>query len=442
VNTAVLSNGQRRLWLIDRLRGGRDATYNLPATMRLLGPLDVDALSAAAQTVVARHDSLRARFPDIDGEPVQLIRPAGAVPLPIADISGLTPSAQLERIDEELRHEWSEPFNLTHGPVLRLRLLRLGPEAHVLLRTVHHIAFDTWSQSLWNEELAMCYQAGLAGVPCSLPGLPMSYAEYREWEQAETRRTLDAGLAYWTRHLADLPAGQGLPTDHPRPAAARQTCEGGIVRETVQADMQHHLTELCQTHHVTLHMAFVAALAMLIARHSSAQDIVVGVPMANRGDARSRRIVGFLVNFVVMRVSLPSAMRVKDVFQQVKAAALAAWRHRLAPFDVPRACQVVFALQNARWCSPSFAGLQTSGIRPDFCNVSCDLEVYATERSGQLEVQWRYNRALFTRTRIAQLAGHYRRLLSEIATHPEARVWSLDMLGGAEKAALLDRWKA
>src|SRR5262249_20795209 len=209
---------QQRLWFIDQFEG-TSTEYNMPEAMRLLGPLDRGALEQALNTIVARHESLRTRFGQVEGQPVQLIAPALSIALALQDLSGLDPAAQREAVGAALGQESRQPFDLARGPLLRIKLLKLGQEEHILLRTFHHIVSDGWSGGVFNRELVALYEAFQQGGENPLEPLPVQYADFALWQRSWLdQAALDRGLAYWKEQLAGIPPPPALPTYRPRPA--------------------------------------------------------------------------------------------------------------------------------------------------------------------------------------------------------------------------------
>jgi hypothetical protein len=220
------SHAQQRLWFIDRLRG-LSTEYNLPEALRLRGPVDPAALAAAIEQIVARHESLRTHFVEVDGVPTQVIRPTLAVPVPVEDLRGWDAAAQHAQVRAAMRHEAETPFDLGRGPLLRVRLLRLADAHYVLLRTFHHIVSDGWSQAVFNGELMRLYAARPEERATLLPPLPVQYADFAVWQRhVLAGDVLARGLAYWTAQLAGIPDRLDLPTDRPRPLV--QTFAAGV----------------------------------------------------------------------------------------------------------------------------------------------------------------------------------------------------------------------
>ncbi|MGH7361989.1 MAG: condensation domain-containing protein, partial [Candidatus Methylomirabilales bacterium] len=212
-----LSFAQERLWFLDQLEGP-SATYNIPGGLKLTGVLDIGALRSSLAEVVGRHEVLRTTFPTVEGVAVQVIASAGEVPLSVVDLQGLGEEAQTGELGRLAAEEAGRPFDLARGPLLRACLLKLGEEAHGLLLTLHHIIADGWSMEVFIRELSALYRAFSLGLPSSLAGLPIQYADYAEWQRRWLKgEVLEAQLRYWREQLAGAPALLELPTDHPRP---------------------------------------------------------------------------------------------------------------------------------------------------------------------------------------------------------------------------------
>ncbi|MGW5698884.1 condensation domain-containing protein, partial [Streptomyces asiaticus] len=221
-----LSFAQERLWFLHTLQP-EEAGYNSALALRLTGALDVAALSRALDALVERHEALRTTFDDLDGRPVQVVRPAGPVPLPVADLTGEDGDAGA--LDRLLLAEYARPFELRTGPALRALLIRLAEDAHVLLLTAHHIVTDGWSMGVLQDELCALYDAGPGADP--LPPVPVQYPDFAVWQRERlSGAALDRQLDYWKGRL-DGVVPLELPTDRPRPAAP--TSAGAIHEFTV-----------------------------------------------------------------------------------------------------------------------------------------------------------------------------------------------------------------
>jgi amino acid adenylation domain-containing protein len=440
VERAPLAYSQRRLWFIDQLQGS-SSEYNMPEALRLRGRLDVDALRRAVQTIVDRHESLRTHFAEERGESVQIIAPSLALEIPIEDLSRLSEAEQQRQVMASVNNEWCEPFDLAHGPVLRLKLLRLAEEDHILLRTFHHIVSDGWSLGVFMREFRDLHEAYSQGRENPLPDLPLQFADFALWQMQEASEgLLDEDLRFWKEHLAEIPEELEIPRDRPRPAV--QTFAADACGITLPAEK---LAALKQCGRSTLYMTLLTAFAVQMHCYSGQDDIVVGSPIANRQDERLEGLIGFFANMLVMRVRVNPNASFRDLLDQVREFALEAYRHQDIPFErllevlpLRRSLnrtpifQVVFALQNASSGTQELKGLEVEEVGTGTWTVRFDLEVHAIERNGQLEVVWIYNRDLFDRWRIEQMARYYERLLAAAMQDMEKPVCQLEMLSASE----------
>jgi hypothetical protein len=393
----------------------------MPQALRLRGRLDVDALRRTVQSIFDRHESLRTQFGDEQGELVQIIAPSLTVEIPMEDLSLLSETEQQRQVMAFLNNEWREPFDLAHGPVLRVKLLKLADDDHVLLRTFHHIVSDGWSLGVFMRELKDLYDAYLQGRENPLPDLPLQFADFALWQrQCANEGLLDEDLRFWKEHLAGIPDELEIPRDRERPAVqnfAADACAITLPAEKVAA--------LKQCGRSTLYMTLLTAFAILMHRYSGQDDIVVGSPIANRQDERLESLIGFFANMLAMRVRVDPNASFRELLDQVREFALEAYRHQDVPFErvleelsVNRSSnrmpvfQVIFALQNASSGLQELKGLKIEELGAEAWTARFDLEVNAIERNGQLDIVWIYKRDLFDRGHIEQMAQHYERLLT------------------------------
>jgi acyl carrier protein len=447
----ALSYAQQRLWFLDRLEGS-STEYNMPQALRLKGELDRGALEKTINAIVERHESLRTHFEEVDGEPMQVIEPVLRMGVPVEDLSALEEAAQREQVMSELRQEGARPFDLGRGPVLRMKLLKLGEEDHILLRTMHHIVSDGWSQGVFNREFMILYEAYREGRENPLKPLGVQYADFALWQRTWLDGgALNEGLAYWKEQLAGIPERLELPTDRARPAV--QTFEAEACQVTLTPEQVAKLKRLSEANQATLYMTLLAAFGVLLARYSGQDDIVVGSPIANRQDAQLEEMIGFFVNTLVMRLRVKGEMSFGELLEQVRGTALDAYRYQDVPFErlveelnperslnrTP-VFQVSFAVQNAPWEPQQMKGLEVEPVRGDELRVRFDLEVHAYEREGRIGFWWLYNRDLFDRWRMEQMARHYVRVLEAVVADPEQWVGSVDILGAEERRQILEEW--
>ncbi len=431
-----LAVSQRRLWFLDQV-DSRTA-YSVPLVLRLGGALDVAALAAALTELVRRHEALRTVLPERDGEPVQLVRPAGPVPLPVVPVAG-EPA-----LDEALHADLLRPFDLAAGPLFRATLFRLGATAHVLSLCVHHIVSDGWSLDVLCTELAALYDTSLRGEPSPLPEPAIQYGDYAAWQAGRPRD--DADLAYWRDRLAGA-ADLDLPTDRPRPRV--QTYVGAVAVHPVPAELAERVRRLGQEHRATLYMTLLAGLQGLLHRYTTAEDICVGTPVAGRTRVELERVVGFFVNTLVLRTELDGRLSFAELLARVREVARGALAHQELPFDQlvealnpPRDpsrnpfFQVMFNLLSGE-LDLSMSGLDVTQRQVDMAMAQVDLALDVLDQGGELEFRLEYNTDLFDSATAAAFLGHLERFLTAAAADPGAPIGELDLLSTVERDAVL-----
>ncbi|HEU4507795.1 MAG TPA: amino acid adenylation domain-containing protein [Pyrinomonadaceae bacterium] len=446
-----LSHAQQRLWFLDQLEPGT-ATYNLSGALRLKGRLDVESLRQTFNEVLRRHESLRTTFPAVNGQPVQVIAQAAQLQLPVMDLSDLRDEQREKEARRIAQAEAAEPFDLSTGPLVRVQLLRLAAEDHVMVFTLHHIISDGWSTAIMVREVAALYEAYLAGRESPLPELGIQYADYavwqREWLQGEV---LDQQLAYWRQQLGgELPVLQ-LPTDKPRPAAPSH--HGRIVDLTLSAQLTAELKKLSNAEGVTLYMMLLTAFNILLWRYSGQRDLVVGTPIAGRNQLATEGLIGFFVNTLVLRTEIRLEESFRALLSRVREKTLEAYMHQDVPFEklveelqperrmsATPLFQVMFLLQNAPMEALELPGLTLNNFDVETRNAMFDLSLSAFESGEQLSLSFEYDTDLFDESTIVRMGEHFQRLLERIVDQPEKQVSDLSLLSAAEVHKLLREW--
>ncbi|HEX3128840.1 MAG TPA: non-ribosomal peptide synthase/polyketide synthase [Thermoanaerobaculia bacterium] len=439
-----LSLSQERLWFLDQMEPGRPL-YNIPYAARFAGPLDVPALAAALNALVRRHESLRTTFPKVAGEPRQRIAdPDGRVqPLPVVDLSGL-PAQRVGAVAGRLLADaalW--PFNLEEGPILYTVLLRLAPERHEMLFSVHHIVSDGWSMDLVQRDLAALY----AGEP--LPGLPVQYADYTVWQRESLQgEALAAEASYWRGELAGAPTLLDLPLDRPRPAA--QTYRGGTLAVSYPSQLAAEAQAFARRQGATMFMTLLAAFQALLHRLSGeGGDVVVGSPIAGRGRREVEGVVGFFVNTLALRGRFgEEGLTFGRLLARTRATALAAYAHQDLSFErlveelrVQRSLsynpliQVLFTVQDFQGHVEAMRDVEASWHALSLDTVKLDLELDLNER---LQGRAGYASDLFDAATVERLVGHLGVLLGAALRNPETPVAELPLLTDAEARQLRD----
>ncbi|HZE25195.1 MAG TPA: amino acid adenylation domain-containing protein, partial [Blattabacteriaceae bacterium] len=446
-----LSNSQQRLWFIDQLEGS-SAQYNLPEALRLRGELDVSALRQSIQAIVQRHETLRTHFAYADGTPFQIIEPELKLDLPIEDISALPEREQRSLVLAALNQEFERPFDLSQGPLFRMRLFKLAERDYIFLRTLHHIISDGWSQAVFNNEFMQLYEAFHKGKANPLQPITVQYADYAIWQRRWlTEEKVARDLQYWKTHLTGIPEQLELPKDRPR--QARRTYGADVCSITVPVETLAALKRVSHAYDATLYMTLLSAFALLLQRYSGQDDIVVGSPIANRQDSQLEQVIGFFVNSLIMRVRVNAGQSFQELLGSVRGTALEAYQHQDLPFErlveelsperrlnAAPIFQLVFALQNAPMVAEEFRDLQIEAVAADEPRVRIDLEVHAVEHNGVLDFHWLYSRDLFDRWRMEQMAAHYLRLLEAVAGNCRQQLADFDLLSSSELSRIIEEW--
>jgi amino acid adenylation domain-containing protein len=443
-----LSFGQERLWFLDRLEPG-NTTLNMAFSLRLRGRLDVSALRRALTGVVARHEVLRTAFREVEGRPVSVVAPAGPaseVPLPVVDLAALAESGAEAR--DLTVGVAGAPFDLAAGPVLRACLLRLAPDLHAFLLTVHHIAADGWSLGVLTRELTALYSAFAAGRPSSLPPLPVQYGDFaswqREWLQGDV---LAAQLAWWREALSGDPVPLDLPADRPRPAV--QTYRGAVARLALPAALGGALSALSMREGASLFMTLHAGLQALLHRLSGQDDILVGTPIAGRRLAETEGLIGFFLNTLVLRTDLGGNPSFRELLGRVRGNVLGAFTHQDIPFEALLAelqperdlsrtpfFQVFINMLNFPAEDLAVPGLEIGAGEIPEVESKFDLTLYVTEAASEIIFRLIYNADLFDAPRMEELLAQLALLLEQVAARPEAGIDDLPLLTERARAVL------
>ncbi|CUS39185.1 non-ribosomal peptide synthetase [Candidatus Nitrospira nitrificans] len=447
----ALSFAQQRLWFLSRMEP-EGWSYNLPFALRLSGALDVDALSHSFEQVIARHETLRTTFREVEGEPVQVIGSAGEFVLPLDDLNGLPDNRRDEAVREAASVEVRRPFRLDQDRPIRARLLRLAEREHVLLVTLHHIAADAWSMTLLAHEVAVFYQARvgqMADTTEALPSLPVQYADFARWQrQLLQGPVLNGHLAYWKQRLGVNPPILKLPTDRPRPAV--QTFRGARHVFTVPAEHADRLRALSRKQGVTLFMTLLAAFNAFLFRTTGQEDILIGTDVANRNREESEGLVGFFVNLLPLRSDLGGNPTFLELLAQARRTALEAYAHQDLPFEkIVEALKLkrdlggnplvhaLLVLQNVPPPSMELPGLEVGALEFESEVARFDLGLFMEDADEGLTGLWKYSTDLFDASTIALLSERFVTLLGSVAAGPETKLSAIEIQSRAEKESAM-----
>ncbi|WP_437675105.1 amino acid adenylation domain-containing protein [Sorangium sp. So ce131] len=433
-----LSFAQERLWFLAQLEETA-ASYNVPAAVRLLGPLDVARLERSFAAVVHRHTSLRATFVDEGGRAAVVVRDALPAAIAVVDLAGVPEASREEEARRLLEEQASRPFDLTRGPLFRIALLRLAEREHLLLVVLHHIVSDGWSMNVLVREVTELYAADAEGRAAALPSLPIQYADYARWQRAWLAGpALDQQLAYFRQRLGAEPPVLRLPADRPRPAA--RSYRGARLAFELSRELSEGLGALARAQGVTSFMLLLSAFQALLSGYSGQTDLCVGTPIAGRTRVEVEGLIGLFVNTLVLRADLGGDPRFTDVLARSREEVLAAQAHQDLPFErLVKALrpardlgntplfQVMFSLQEAPRRALPLAGLELRHVEVDPGSAQFDLSLHMASAPEGLSGSFEYSTELFEERTIRRMADDLRALLEAIAARPTARLGELPL---------------
>ncbi|WP_353231753.1 amino acid adenylation domain-containing protein [Pseudomonas helleri] len=453
---SALSYAQQRQWFLWQL-DPQSAAYHIPAALRLRGELNVAALQHSFDALLERHHSLRSVFAEVETQSRVAAQPIAAcgsdykVLIARHDLRDQPPSERLNLALRQVEQDIAQPFDLQHGPLLRVSLLQLDAQDHVLVLTLHHIVADGWSMGVLVDEFSQLYAAHAQGKTLALPALAIQYADYALWQ----RRWMEAGelerqLDWWREQLGSEQPVLELPSDRSRPVQPSQ--HGARLDFALPAELAKGLLSLARQRGVTPFMLLLASFQVLLHRYSGQQDVRIGVPVANRTRAETRDLIGFFVNTQVLRAELDGRMPFSQLLSQTRDRALDAQGYQDVPFE-----RLVNALQGERSLSHSplfqvmfnhqqsrpgalrgmLAGLQVESLEWQGRTAQFDLQLDTHEEGEHLLASLTYATDLFDAPRIEAMAAHWRTLLAGVVANPECAISELPMLDAHEIEATL-----
>jgi amino acid adenylation domain-containing protein len=438
------------MWLINQLEPDTASSYMTDGARRIEGALDVEALLRSLQTMVERHHVLRTVIRLIDGVPMQIVVEDVKLDLPTIDLSAVPEAEREAELLRTAQQAAQQPLDLSSDINFRPVLIRLGPNDHVLLTLIHHIASDGWSRRIFFRELFVLYEAYAAGKPDPLEPLPLQYADYAAWQrQRYEGERLEKELSWWREHLAGVPTSLDLPVARARPA--RQSHAGARERFTVSEPAHKALKELSRSHRSTLFMLGAAALNTLLSRYSGQEDIVIGTVMANRNYLEIEGSIGYFANTLALRTDLSGDPTFTELLERVRNSFLEAYTHQETPFSQVVAAtdphrqlshsplfQVLYVLQEAMpKRDEEYAGLKVSRPQIDLGYAKFDLTVAMGEDRQGLLGAFEYATDLFDAGSVTAMQGHFTRILEAVAAEPNTRLSRLPMLSAEERTGLI-----
>nr|WP_319005767.1 non-ribosomal peptide synthetase [Burkholderia pseudomallei] len=455
----ALSLAQQRLWFLTQLEGVSEA-YHMSGAVRLDGPLNREVLQRALNRIVMRHEALRTCFVREEGEPIQVIQPHADLTVSYHDL----------REAESIRHEAgnreqrakdlsqahaSAPFDLSRDLPVRVLLLQLADEAHVVQVVMHHIASDGWSVGVFLQELSALYGSFIAEQGDPLAPLPLQYADYAAWQ----RRWLASGQlekqgAFWQTNLSGAPTLLELPTDRPRPP--KQSHAGASIEVKLGAALSERVKRLSQRHGVTPYMTLLSSWAAVLSRLSGQEEVVIGSPVAGRNRTEVEALIGFFVNTLALRLDLSSEPTVGELLKRTKAQVLSAQAHQDLPFDQvvervkpprstahPPLFQVMFVWQNMPAGELTIPGLTIRAVETPLQTAQFELTLSLREAGDDIVGHLNYASALFDESTVRRYVTYWCRLLEGMTAGPaNVSVARLPLLDEAERKQVVYEWNA
>lgn len=445
------STGQKRLWFLREFDERWGVAYHLPVAFRLEGPVNRVILQRAVNHVVGRHESLRTRLAYVDGQLSQVINPGAYVTVSFVDLG---PVQEPERWDEARRWlstETQRPFRFTESSLLRVTLLRLTDEQHVLLVTVHHTVADGRSLEVFIGELAACYDAFVRGAEPQLPEVPLQYVDFSAWQQQHVgSEAYEKQRAYWRKKLSGAPLVLELPIDRTRPSV--QTLLGATKQFSLPAEFSAAVHQRARETGTTAYMVLLAAFEVLLHRYTGYEDFLIGTPVANRQSPELESMVGFLVNTLALRADLSGDPSVSELLRRIRNTVQEALTYQEFPFESvveelhPERTlsrnpifQVMFGFQQAPHAQLKLGPLKLSRLPVEYGTSKFDLSFFLFDDGHTIEGVIEYSTELFEAGTIDRLIRHYTVVLEGIIRNAAQPVSQLALLTGAERAEMLAR---
>jgi len=424
----ALSFPQQRLWFIDQLETG-SSLYNINKALRLRGRLDAARLNDAVQSLAARHEILRTRFVDHDGQPVQLIAPTIDIPFRIEAVPSENQEVKLEQL---IKSETERPFVLSRGPLLRVTLFRLADDHHVLLISIHHIIADAWALKIFFEELAKFYDSETRDV--QLQDLPIQYADFADWQRKNADdATLEQDLTYWKSQLQAAPLSLNLPSDFAIPS--QPSFAGAQQSLALPSQLYQSLRSTCRQEGVTLFMLLLGAFQILLSIYSGLDDVLVGTPAAGRDLIETEPLIGCFINTLVLRGNLSGDPTFREVLNRTRDVAIDAYTHQALPFEKlveelqPERSlgrsplfQTMFVFEDQSAPEFKLREVEVESLRLDSANAKFDLTLGAIEKAETLEIWFSYSTDLFAPESITAMLHDLNQILETIVQDPTRTV--------------------
>ncbi len=446
-----LSFSQQRLWFLDQLAPG-NAYYNIPSALRLHGHIDIGIIERSLNQIILRHEILRTVFKSEKGQPHQVVLPELKIRIASLDLSGSSEEEQRLETKKIAADEARQPFNLESGPLLRVKVIILKPDDHILLITIHHIIADGWSIGVLLNEFATLYQDFSTRKTSQLAGLPIQYADFSIWQRQRLQgEKLKEELEYWKNTIGINPPVLELPADHPRPAT--QSFNGQTIKQHLSDNLAGNLIQLSRKEGTTLFMTLLAAFQTLLHRYTGQEEILVGSPIAGRTRSELENLIGFFVNTLVLKAEFGDTPTFKQLLRQVRETTLNAFMHQDLPFEYlvealqperdmshSPLFQVAFVLQNTPFEMADLPEFNIIPIETENLTAKYDLTLTIAKTTEGMDCYFEFNTDLFESATILRMQTHFENILTEIIDNPDKRVSEISISGKDELKLMLSEW--
>jgi len=449
--SGLLSLAQERIFFMAQFNTGVPV-YNEAEAVRLMGKLNIAALQDAFNVIVQRHEVLRSTIALKQGRPEAEVHESWPVKFKMISLLDLPPDQREAELAALLTEEPRRPYHLGSEPGIRVTIAQIGAEDHAVILMMHHIVCDSASIGVLWRELGALYETGAKGGFAAQPPLSIQHGDYAVWQR---ERNFDDALAFWNARLRDAPALLDQPTDRPRPAVC--SFRGHKRRFEFEPVLAANLRLLCRQLGATLFAVFAAALSTLMYRYTMQDDILIGIPIADRELPELGLLIGFLLDTHVLRTQPDGNATFRDFLAQVRQDVAAVYSHRAAPFH-----EVVAALRPQRDLSyapvfqvmlnwrdrgdqPQFIGFPGVITQPLLAHSGTskfDLTIVLTDAGNKILAEVEYSTDLFDAARIERLVGHLTVLLQAAAADPDQKLNELPLLTDTERQQLLSGWMA
>ena len=446
-----LSHAQRRLWILAQI-DTTSIAYNMPASLRVHGSVDVQALTSAFEEVVRRHESLRTRFVVIGDNPRQVVdHDLNRLSIEHVDLTGETDAETRARSLAE--QDATRPFDLSRDPLVRLSILTLSDAEHVLLFNMHHIIADEWSLALLVRDLGALYRAIHDGAVPRLETLPVQYKDYAVWQHRRLGAQLEEeDRSFWLDRFQTVPEPLEMPTDAPRPLV--KTFHGRSVTHTLDGETAAGLRAFSTKNGVSLFMPLVTCVAVLLHRHSGQRELTIGLPTAGRSHVDLEGVMGYFINALPLQLTVEGHRSLHQLLLQTAQRVTDCLEHQMYPMDRlidelqlrrdpsrDPLFDVTVTLQNVDAGELSLPGARLSGFVEDYDMSKFDLSFTFQEAGAELELAITYNTDLFNGERVEGMTRHFGQIVRKLLEDPDQTVAELDILPSAERRQAM-RWSS